>query len=76
MTTCWICHEEIHLDSATCWPVEGTIGAGSHPIVPDAPAHHQCIVQAIGQRGPGGQIISGYQKGATRPNGSGLILRK
>ena len=76
MATCWVCHEEINLNNTTCWPAEGIIGVGHHPIVTDSPTHQHCIVTALGHRGPGGQTISGYQRGATRPNGAGLILHR
>jgi hypothetical protein len=75
MSTCWVCHENINLDSHTAWVVEHD-ATQSNNNVPKTPAHKECAIRAIGQRGPGGHRIVGYQLGATKPNGSGLILRK
>ena len=78
MADCWICHEPVNLDKDTCWPVEGKIGVGHQPVATDSPTHSHCIGQAIGLRGPGGQTISGYQKGPERPQHpiGGLIHTK
>lgn len=72
---CWVCQQDVTVNADTCWPVEnpgGTQNAATHSacmrgvmnrIHPPWDGRGQ---QPVGQdvRGPGGNNVTGYTRGA------------